>query len=272
VRLWDPVAGKDRAVLAHDGERDKPHRAAISPDGQLLATAAYDHLPLARVPPVVRVWEVATGREVFTFRGHEGAVQSLHFSGRGDRLLSFSADQTGLLWGLTQPPGQPSGAEACWRAMREPTAEGFRAGLELLARPEEAIRLLGRELKAAPRRDRKRIAALVRRLDADTRAERERAYRDLAKLGRAAETELRAAVKTPPTPEAARSARRLLEALTKEAPAGDALRALRAVRVLEQVGTGEARKVLEALGKGEPEAELTRAALAALKRFPERKK
>jgi hypothetical protein len=46
------------------------------------------------------------------------------------------------------------------------------------------------------------------------------------------------------------------------------VQALRAVEVLEWIGTPEARKVLEALATGAPAARLTREARASLGRLP----
>jgi hypothetical protein len=45
------------------------------------------------------------------------------------------------------------------------------------------------------------------------------------------------------------------------------VQAVRAVAVLEDVGTSEARRALEVLAGGEPEARLTREATAALRRM-----
>ena len=51
---------------------------------------------------------------------------------------------------------------------------------------------------------------------------------------------------------------------------GEDLRALRAVEVLEKVGTPEARQVLEDLARGDPAAALTREARASLDRLGKR--
>jgi hypothetical protein len=48
---------------------------------------------------------------------------------------------------------------------------------------------------------------------------------------------------------------------------GEWVRAVRAVAVLEQIGTPEARQVLEALARGAPDALLTQDAQAALGRL-----
>src|SRR5262249_36972342 len=53
---------------------------AFSPDGRHLASAGLDRL--------VKVWDVATGQEVFTLKGHTGLVFSVAFSPDGRRLAS----------------------------------------------------------------------------------------------------------------------------------------------------------------------------------------
>jgi hypothetical protein len=50
-------------------------------------------------------------------------------------------------------------------------------------------------------------------------------------------------------------------------PAGETLRCLRAIELLERLGTPEARKLLERLGQGSPEAWLTQEAKASLGRL-----
>ena len=58
--------------------------------------------------------------------------------------------------------------------------------------------------------------------------------------------------------------------IERAATSPDELRALRAVEVLEHVGTPEARQVLEGLTQGAPEARLTQEAKASLERLARR--
>ena len=67
--------------------------------------------------------------------------------------------------------------------------------------------------------------------------------------------------------------RRVLEGLESERwwqPSPEQARALRAVEVLEHVGTAEAKRVLETLAAGAAEARLTQEARASLRRLDAR--
>jgi hypothetical protein len=120
---------------------------------------------------------------------------------------------------------------------------------------------------AAP--DEAQVRKLVAQLDADDFAAREAAGRELLELGEAAATVIRAVVKGGGL--SAEQTRRLNAVLgAAEAPvlaAGERLRAVRSVAVLERVGTPDARELLGRLAKGVPGARLTREAADALRRL-----
>jgi hypothetical protein len=84
-----------------------------------------------------------------------------------------------------------------------------------------------------------------------------------------AESALEAVLKGQPSAEARRRTEQLLAKVQKELT-GEALRALRAVEVLEHIGTPEASRVLESLAKGAPGARLTGEAKASLDRLAKR--
>ena len=47
---------------------------------------------------MIKLWEVGTGRELRTLKGHAGAVYAIVFDHAGKRLLSASADRTVKIW------------------------------------------------------------------------------------------------------------------------------------------------------------------------------
>ncbi len=117
---------------------------------------------------------------------------------------------------------------------------------------------------AAP--DSPRIARLIAMLDDDDYAVRQCAMQTLEDIGEAARPALETAHRAPPSIEARRRIEALLARCESQPPAPDSLRALRALELLEQIGTSEARQVIAALTKGYPGVRVTSAAIATLRR------
>jgi WD40 repeat protein len=63
---------------------------ALSADGKTLASGSHDN--------TIKLWEVATGRELRTLTGHAGAVNSVALSADGKTLASGNGDNTIKLW------------------------------------------------------------------------------------------------------------------------------------------------------------------------------
>jgi hypothetical protein len=73
---------------------------AFSPDGKRLASASLDQ--------TVKVWDLATGREVLTLKGHTAGVNSVAFSPDGQRLASAAWDKTVKVWDAPRAARKPS--------------------------------------------------------------------------------------------------------------------------------------------------------------------
>jgi WD40 repeat protein len=258
VRLWDVASGKE--VRRWEAATGLVISAAFAPDGHTLATGG-------DTDTVVRLWEVVTGKERRHFRGHDGRILSLSIAPDGRRLASASQDGTALVWALDQPSTRLTTEElkAEWDALAsDDAARAYRAVGRLAGDPGQAVPLLRQHLRPIPTPDGKRLARLIADLDSETFAVRDEAVKELGKLGDVAVPALRAASEAKPSPEV----RRRLEQLLAEAddwPA-DLLRPWRALEILEQIGTPQAREVLEALSQGAPAARLTQQAKAALAR------
>jgi hypothetical protein len=157
-----------------------------------------------------------------------------------------------------------------WEDLAARSGGRARIAVQTLAQaPREALPYLKERIKPAgpPEKDRvARARKLVADLDSDQFAVRERASQELAKLEGDAIPLLQERLAQNPPLEVVRRIEHLLEKLATYCPKPDLVRALRGVRVLEAIGTPEARQVLATLAGGDPEAHATQAARAALDR------
>jgi hypothetical protein len=112
---------------------------------------------------------------------------------------------------------------------------------------------------------RDRVGQLVRDLNAPDFKTRERASRALGAMGESALPVLRGKLAEDLAPEVRRRLRQLVEAYNR--PAGERLRALRALEVLELARTAASGRILEELAAGQPGAWMTQQARAALRRL-----
>ncbi len=250
-----------------DSPNDQIICVAFSPDGRTLAWGGpRDSL--------VRLGEVATGQERHRFEGHRGRVESVAFSADGRFLISGADDTTALVWDLTALPAEKQDhiplsrddLKVCWEELGSQDAmRAFVAQRRLIPDPAGTVPYLGGLLKPVTL-DRRRMASLIADLDSDRFAVREKASQELEWLGELAEQSLRKALAAKPTLEART---RLEKALQKLDPVTSTkrLQFLRAVEVLEHIGTPEAQQILESLAKGAPDARLTQEAKASLDRL-----
>ncbi|MEL7001608.1 MAG: caspase family protein [Bacteroidota bacterium] len=66
---------------------------AFTPDGKYLLTGSRDK--------TIKLWEIASGRELRTFFGHTSTINDISVSSDGKFFISSSADQTAKMWEIT---------------------------------------------------------------------------------------------------------------------------------------------------------------------------
>ncbi len=102
VRLWDLKEYKE--VRQFQGHKDAVFAVAWSPDGRFAFSAGGGRLDAKLLPQTgagdfaIRMWEVATGKEVRRFEGHTAFVEGLVCSADGQSILSGSNDGSIRLW------------------------------------------------------------------------------------------------------------------------------------------------------------------------------
>jgi RNA polymerase sigma factor (sigma-70 family) len=291
VTLYDAVNGSKRARLGKadpkqrrvhlttttyngtlvptDTRRDAPVSLAFSPDGRYLATA--------QETSVIHLWDVLACRKVGQLPVHDGGVASLLFAADGKHLFSGGTDTTALTWNLnrrTRPaparatPLSPQAVEALWSDLGDPdAARAFDALCQLSASPDQAVTLLRQRLRPAALADPKRMAQLLADLESDRFEVRRQAESELEKLGESAELGLRQALDDAPL-DLRQRVERLLDRVS--VPTAAPRRDLRAVELLELLGSAEAGQVLRTLAEGEPTARLTSEAVRAVRQLTHR--
>ncbi|HEV3117237.1 MAG TPA: sigma-70 family RNA polymerase sigma factor, partial [Gemmataceae bacterium] len=270
ISLCDVATGRKIFKVPGSG----PGVFAFSADDRLFAVAGVDG---------VRLWEVASGKEVGSIKAYDRDAMThghpfasaLAFSPDGRTIATAHADSTILLWNATLQGDGPSGpaseteCERLWADLAsEDAPRAYRAVWRLVGEPSRSIPLLRDRLRPVAPLSPARIESLLQDLDSDQFKKRQAAERQLRKLGEQAEPALRDALKAKPPLEKRHRIEAVLAAHDPARPLPpETLRALRAVHVLEQVGSLEARRILDILAAGAASTELTRAASEAQTRI-----
>jgi hypothetical protein len=143
---------------------------------------------------------------------------------------------------------------------------------ELSRRPGQTEGLVQGKLVANPTISAEQLARLIADLDKDDFKTREKASKELSKLGRIAEGALRKALDENPSAEMKRRIQDLLKRLEGKEDDPEKLRLLRVTEVLERLGTPEARRLLVRLDKEATHPDVVREAKASLERLKSTKK
>jgi WD40 repeat protein len=247
----------------------------FSPDSRSLAWGGCND-------PTIHLIELSTQGERHRFHGHQGRILALHFSGDGNVLISGSNDGTALVWDLAGRPSSKAAGDkdlsaeelaALWKRLESADAPQAYQHVRRLARSPAAVRFLGRQILPVAAVDEKHVAKLIADLDSDDFQVRERATKELERLGNRVAGACRKALAGRPSLELRRRLEALLEREGAEVrqPSVERMRLIRALEALELAGTDRAREILARLAKGAPGAWLTEQAKAGRERLDRRR-
>jgi WD40 repeat protein len=274
--LWEMSTGKE--IYALNAQDQEVTAVAFSPDGRIVASSGIrqKNAVIAQESPGIRLWDVATGQEIRHLEQCASTVTSLAFSPDGSRLASGLQNSTVLLWEVLPAPPKPWQAgtkrglnelEALWSDLAaEDVRKAYQAIHLLAALPAQAVLTLAGRLRPVAEPDPMHIDRRIADLDSNQFAVRAAAAKELAMLGEMAEPALRQALKGKPSVELRKRVESLLASMRAARPQ-ETLRTLRAIAVLERIGTPDAKRVLEKFATGAAGARETRDARDALDRL-----
>jgi WD40 repeat protein len=250
VRLRDLASGRELRVFG--GREVTPRTAVFSPDGKLLVAGQQDG--------TIRLWDLATATVLADLPAHGSAVTALAFSPDGKMLASGARDTTLLLWDWAQlrrqaqaPKGAPAPAarDALWADLAgDNAARAYEAIKALAASPDETVALFKARLQPVAAVDSAHLKKLLDDLDHQQFARRQEAEKELVKLGEVAAKAIKDRLAAERSPEMKPRLEKLLAKVESETLAPTVLQALRAIEVLELIGTPAARQVLQRLAGG----------------------
>ncbi len=267
LQLWQVPT--DKVVRNFDISEGSARTLVFSRCGRMLAAVQGTS---------ILVFEVATGKRRFKFDGHEGSVTAVAFSRDGRRLASGGSDCRVMVWELAGMRGkadvglEPKDLDRLWHELSADDASDAAAAMSrLIARPRESVPYLRLRLTVIADAERKRMETFIADLDSDVFRIRDRAARELEKLGEAAVPVLKKALGSKST-EVRQTVERLLTKIGDgEDPysSREARRNFRVIEVLERIGDAEAMSLLKDLRQRGARLIQVREAEAALKRAEE---
>jgi WD40 repeat protein len=264
--IWDAITGGE--VLRLLPRIPDWSLAVLSPDGRWLAYVNRDALEVIDLAILLSTGQPGPERSM-ALHVRVSETKALAFSPDGHRLATSHADGTVLIWAMPATDRHRADDEkaADWDALASALEPKVWSALwAMLDDPTVAIEILSKHLK--PVEALPDTAEQIAKLDHPRFAIREAAAKELAARGTLIEGDMRTAWQKSTSAEQRERLEALLNRLDPTVPpAGEMLRSLRAVWLLERIGMPEAVKQLEKIAGGAAGSRVTAEAKAAVGRL-----
>jgi Tol biopolymer transport system component len=281
VRVWETANGKETLLLEGHTAGTEIYYVTFSPDGRRLASCG-GNWDKEEKGGEVKIWDLAEGREVLSLGGYTTTVWSLCFRPDGKMLATatgkWNRDDGGAVrvWDLTDRIKTPAVKTLTVKEMEDlwadlagaDPARAFRAVCLLSNDPANSMPFLHKRAQPPDTPSPlARIPKLIADLDSEDFAVREKATAELEKLGTAAHPALRKAAEDGSLELRRRATDLLARKGEPPALAADELQAIRAIEILQRIGTPETVPILRRLAEETPkETPVQQEAEAALRR------
>lgn len=90
IQWVNKIQVRDPCLVTLTGHQSNVTACSFSPDGKRIVSASWDK--------TLKIWEVATGEELYTLVGHQKSVNACAFSADGSMVVSASSDHTLKIW------------------------------------------------------------------------------------------------------------------------------------------------------------------------------
>ena len=272
ISLLESATGNERCrfTIPVDAHTQAKFAHGFSKNGELLAVGAEDGTTI--------VFDVRRCKQIARLAGCQGTICNIAFGSDLATLFTAGSDGTVLIWDLRAQllaaqkavEISPDNAKRYWTDLADKdTITAYRALGALLAARAQAVELLREKLKPVRRVPPADIEKLISDLDSNRTSTRQCASLELRRSGPQSTTALKKGLEKSRSLEQRRRIEALLAELKQNdlIPPRDELRELRAIEILEAIGTPAARSILERLAVGAPGSRITDEASFALSRL-----
>jgi len=277
ITLWELATGLRRLVInarGADRERGGVTLFTFSSDGRTMAVSNTQS-------SAVSLWDLESSRLFGTVRCQCALITSIEFSPDGKRLLSGLDDTTIIAWDMSRAECLPLASKTVlsegdvarrWDLLRSADGErAFRSEWELAADPERVVEFLRRRLPNAASISPERAKSWIFELDSSEYSVREHASRNLLSNFDQVKDELTTTLRETTSAEIRKRIQRIIDSCDDIVSQPERLQELRAIEVLERIGTPNAVELLKKLSENRARADISDGAAESLHRIKIRK-